>query len=283
MIIFKQIKDLQKHIQQEKVAGKRIGFFPTMGALHDGHISLLKKAQSESDVSVCSIFVNPTQFNDKNDFDKYPITIENDIYLLETNGCDILFLPDVNEIYPNGQTLTQTYHLGSIEHLLEGAFRPGHFQGVCQVVHRLLEIVQPDQLFMGQKDYQQIMVVQKMVAEKRINVQMVIVPTKRAENGLALSSRNARLTDSDKIQALVLSRTLSYIKDNIAKEDFRILETNAAQQILGNGFSKVDYVSIRNANDLSEVNQYDSSTPLVVLTAAYIDGVRLIDNLLVGF
>ncbi len=280
MIIFKQIKDLQKHIQQQKAAGKSIGFFPTMGALHNGHISLLKKAKTDSDVTVCSIFVNPTQFNDQNDFAKYPITIENDIYLLETNGCDLLFLPEVKEIYPNGQELTEPYDLGEIEHILEGEFRPGHFQGVCQVVHRLLEIVQPDKLFMGQKDYQQIMVVQKMIDEKNIPVQMVIVPIKRAENGLALSSRNARLGNDAKNKALILSRALSHIKENIAKEDFRVLEKNAVQEILENGFAKVDYVSIRNANNLAQVGQYNSSIPLVALTAAYIDGVRLIDNML---
>jgi len=278
MVIFKKIADLQRLVGKEKASGKTIGFFPTMGALHEGHLTLLDKAKAETDVTVCSIFVNPTQFNDKNDFDKYPITIENDIYLLETRGCDILFLPDVTEIYPNGQTLTENYHLGAVETVLEGAFRPGHFQGVCQVVHRLLDIVQPDKLFMGQKDYQQIMVVQKMIEEKHIGVAMVIVPTKRADDGLALSSRNARLNDDDKNKALVLSRVLSHIKDNIEKEDFRVLEQRAGQQILDNGFSKVDYVSIRNANDLSEVAQYEANIPLVVLTAAYIDGVRLIDN-----
>lgn len=280
MIIFKQIKDLRKHIQREKTAGKSIGFFPTMGALHAGHISLLDKAKTDSDVTVCSIFVNPTQFNDQNDFAKYPITIENDIYLLETNGCDILFLPEVKEIYPNGQQLPEPYRLGEVEHVLEGAFRPGHFQGVCQVVHRLLDIVQPDRLYMGQKDYQQIMVVQKMIEEKHIGVQMVIVPTKRAENGLALSSRNARLSDVARDKALILSRCLSNIKDNIGKEDFRVLEEEAKQQILDNGFSKVDYVSIRNANNLAKVEQYAPDVPLVVLTAAYIDEVRLIDNML---
>ncbi|MFT4204431.1 MAG: pantoate--beta-alanine ligase [Chitinophagaceae bacterium] len=280
MVIFKRIDDLQKFIKKKKENGRSVGFFPTMGALHDGHLSLLEKAEVETDVTVCSIFVNPTQFNDPNDFDKYPVSIEQDIYLLETHGCDVLFLPDATEIYPDGQELGEPYQLGTVEHVLEGAFRPGHFQGVCQVVNRLLDIVQPDELFMGQKDYQQIMVVQKMVEEKHIAVQMVIVPTKRAENGLALSSRNARLSKTGTDKALVLSRALSYIKNNIAKADFRILEENATREILDNGFSKVDYVSIRNANDLSEVDQYTRGVPLVVLTAAYIDGVRLIDNML---
>ena len=163
MVIFKEIKDLQKLVEREKTAGNSVGFFPTMGALHEGHLRLLEKAKAETALAVCSIFVNPTQFNDKNDFDKYPITIENDIYLLETHGCDILFLPSKEEIYPDGTALKEPYQLGEIEHTLEGAFRPGHFQGVCQVVHRLLDIVQPDKLFMGQKDYQQTMVVQKMM------------------------------------------------------------------------------------------------------------------------
>ncbi|PZP38376.1 MAG: pantoate--beta-alanine ligase, partial [Pseudopedobacter saltans] len=203
-----------------------------------------------------------------------------DIYLLESHGCHILFLPSVDEMYPNGQELKTPYDLGEIEHILEGEFRPGHFQGVCQVVHRLLNIVQPDQLFMGQKDYQQIMVVQKMMVEKNINVEMIIVPTLRAENGLALSSRNARLDEKAKENALVLSKALSNIKSNIDKMDFRLLEEEAKNEILNKGFSKVDYVSIRNAKDLTEVNKHGTSVPLVALTAAYIDGVRLIDNML---
>lgn len=281
MIIFKQIADLQQYVNQRKSEGKSIGFLPTMGALHEGHLSLLESAKTQSDITVCSIFVNPTQFNDKNDFDKYPITVENDIYLLETYGCDILFLPNVKEMYPNGSELTEPYQLGVVEHVLEGAFRPGHFQGVSQVVHRLLDIVQPDKLFMGQKDYQQIMVVQKMIAEKNLTVQMVIVPTLRAANGLALSSRNARLSEEQKERSLVLSRILSHIKNNIQLEDFSALESQAEQEILNNGFSKVDYVSIRNAHDLSEVQHYDPAIPLVVLTAAYIGDIRLIDNMVV--
>lgn len=280
MVIFKKIEDIQRYISQEKTAGKTIGFFPTMGALHEGHLSLLKKAQEEKTTTVCSIFVNPTQFNDKNDFHKYPITVENDIYLLETNGCDILFLPSVEEMYPNGPELKTPYHLGELEHILEGEFRPGHFQGVCQVVHRLLDIVLPDQLFMGQKDYQQIMVIQKMITEINIPVKMVIVPTLRAENGLALSSRNARLDNQAKNKALVLSQALSNIKKHISDTELDILENNAKKEILSNGFSKVDYASIRNANNLESVEKFDPSIPLVALTAAYIDGVRLIDNML---
>ena len=280
MIIFKKIKDIQQYISEQKNINKSIGFLPTMGALHPGHLSLLKKAKKASDIAVCSIFVNPTQFNDANDFAKYPITIENDVYLLESHGCDILFLPDVNEMYPQGQKLKESYQLGEVEFILEGAFRPGHFQGVCQVVDRLLDIVQPDKLFMGQKDYQQIMVIQKMMKEKNHSAQMVIVPIVRAESGLALSSRNMRLTEENKTHALILYKTLQNIKNNIATVDFRILENNAEKDILANGFDKVDYVAIRNAHDLSPVTQYHADIPLVALIAAYINGVRLIDNML---
>ena len=163
MILFKTTTPLQKVLERLRSKGKKIGFVPTMGALHDGHLSLIKYCKTQCDIVVCSIFVNPTQFNSKEDFEKYPITIEQDIYLLETNHTDILFLPAVDEIYTNGIQQLQQFNLGYLEEILEGKYRPGHFQGVCNVVCRLLNIVKPDVIFLGRKDYQQYLVLKKMM------------------------------------------------------------------------------------------------------------------------
>src|SRR5438270_8267338 len=201
MIIFKRAVDLEHYLFEQKRSGRNIGFVPTMGALHKGHLSLISRA-GKSGLVVCSIFVNPTQFNDPEDFKNYPVNIENDMELLVQSGCDVLFLPSVEEIYPAGFS-KKHYDLGPIEFVLEGAHRPGHFQGVCQVVDRLLQIVQPDDLFTGQKDYQQCMVIRKLISlvgmEDRVN--LVVVPTVREKDGLAMSSRNLRLNEEQRKKA----------------------------------------------------------------------------------
>jgi len=161
MIIYKRIADIQKRLMDAGVQGLSTGFVPTMGALHSGHISLIAKAKKDTDIVVCSIFVNPIQFNDPEDFEKYPVTIDADIYLLEKAGCTILFLPAVEEIYPEGLKKNVQFKVGFIETILDGKYRPGHFQGVCQVVHRLLEIITPRKIYLGQKDFQQCMVIKK--------------------------------------------------------------------------------------------------------------------------
>ncbi|RYD35278.1 MAG: hypothetical protein EOP86_08905 [Verrucomicrobiaceae bacterium] len=188
MILFKRATDLREHLEKQRKKGKKIGFAPTMGALHDGHISLVEASRKENDLSAVSIFVNPTQFNDPADYAKYPVTLEKDISLLEAAGCDVLFLPPVEEMYPSGQMLKKKYELGYLESLLEGSFRPGHFQAVCQIVHRLLEVVQPDNLYMGQKDYQQCMVVKKLLELTGLgnSVELHISPTLREKSGLAM-------------------------------------------------------------------------------------------------
>src|SRR5579871_4964110 len=173
MIIFKRSDDLIAWLNDARKTEKSIGFVPTMGALHAGHISLITISKSNADLNVCSIFVNPTQFNDPKDFQKYPVTLEKDIYLLEKNGTDILFLPQAQEIYPSGTKDLEHYDLGYLESILEGKYRQGHFQGVCQVMSRLLTIVQPDFLFMGQKDYQQCMVVKRLLQIMKLNAKFI--------------------------------------------------------------------------------------------------------------
>ncbi len=258
-----------------------VGFVPTMGALHAGHLSLIDFCRKECSLTVCSIFVNPTQFNDPADFEKYPSTLESDIDRLESAGCDLLFLPSVHEIYPGGLNKINKYELGDLETKLEGAFRPGHFQGVCQVVERLLEIVQPAKLFLGQKDYQQCMVIAKLIVlmGKEEILSLRICPTLRESDGLAMSSRNMRLNKEERIKAVQVSRVLKMIKEQIKPGDISGLISSAAFILADEGF-RVDYVSVADADNLEPVEEWDGRKKLVALAAAFLNDVRLIDNMI---
>lgn len=282
MIIFKTVQGIEKVLSKLIPENKKIGFVPTMGALHHGHLSLIEQSKKQADITVCSIFVNPTQFNDQTDFQKYPVTIENDILLLEEAGCDILFLPSVNEMYPQGTVLKQPYNLGFLETLLEGKYRPGHFQGVCQVVHRLLSIVKPQVLFLGQKDYQQCMVIRKMIELAALPVELILGPTHRENSGLAMSSRNMRLSDEGKQKAVAIFNSMQYIKEHITQEDVEALQRKSIDMLLKAGFDPVDYIAICDAHTLAPVDTYQPDKKLVVLVAAFIEGVRLIDNLMIN-
>ncbi|MBI2273045.1 MAG: pantoate--beta-alanine ligase [Bacteroidetes bacterium] len=279
MILLKTAADLTFFLSAKKAQGLQTGFVPTMGALHEGHLRLAEHSKKNNNITVVSIFVNPTQFNDPQDFTRYPVTLENDIYLLEKTGCDILFLPSVPEIYPSGMQLTQPYDLGYLETLLEGKYRPGHFQGVCQVVHRLLELVQPANLYLGQKDYQQCMVIRQLIHLTALPVQLEIVPTKREPSGLAMSSRNLRLSENEKKAAAVIYQCLVTIQAGLKPGSLDSLVTEATAAILAAGFDKIDYVSIADAATLLPVTAWDGQSKLVALVAAFISGVRLIDNL----
>ncbi len=280
MIILKKVNDIKSYLSALTKTVSSIGFVPTMGALHSGHISLITKAKTENDLVVCSIFVNPTQFNDAKDFEKYPVTIEQDIYLLEKAGCSILFLPTVDEMYPNGIENLAHFDLGFIETILDGKYRPGHFQGVCQVVYRLLEIISPHKLYLGQKDFQQCMVLNKMAATTYPTLQIIICPTQREPDGLAMSSRNLRLVPEDRLLAVNIFLTLQFIKNNIKPGDLNNLKQNAIASLTAKGF-KVDYVEICNADSLQLLNDWNGKTGIVILVAAFLNGVRLIDNLLI--
>jgi pantoate--beta-alanine ligase len=278
MILFKKAAELQQHLITTTKSGLLTGFVPTMGALHEGHLSLISRSKREAGLTVCSIFVNPTQFNDPKDFEKYPATIEKDILLLEQAACDVLFLPAVSEIYPAGFPAGH-YELGTLETMLEGQYRPGHFQGVCQVMHRLLSIVNPDILLMGQKDYQQCMVVQKLLTLTGSNATLVISPTLREASGLAMSSRNMRLSEPDKEKAAAICRSLQWMKTNIHPGPTATLTSKAKEQVLAAGFEKIDYISICDATTLAIIDHWDGRTKIVALAAAFLNNVRLIDNL----
>ena len=283
MILFKKTNDLRNYLEIQRKEGRRIGFVPTMGALHAGHISLLAASKKDNDITACSIFVNPTQFNDPKDFEKYPITFEKDIYNLELSGCDALFLPSVKEIYPEGDELKMKYDLGYLETILEGKFRPGHFQGVCMVVERLLRIVQPYQLYLGQKDYQQCLVIKKLIEFIKLNttIRLIVCPTLREPDGLALSSRNIRLNNEERKKAIGIYKSLNFIKKNLTKGNLENLKQQAASILTANGFG-TDYVEIADANTLELLKDWDGERKIVALIAAFMNEVRLIDNLLLN-
>jgi len=279
MIVLKYISDIISQLQKFRDLKTTIGFVPTMGALHKGHISLLKTSKRDCEITICSIFINPTQFNNTVDFKKYPVTIEKDISMLEKNGCDFLFMPDIKEIYPDGIVSKEIFDLGYIETILEGKYRPGHFQGVCQVVKRLLKIIHPTHLFVGQKDYQQCMVIKRLLYLMQANIKLVICPTLREKNGLAMSSRNMRLNTSEQELATKIYMSLMFIKNNLNTTSIITLK-NEAQLYLEENKIIVDYVEIANADDLSPAKDNAQNRNLVALIAAFINNVRLIDNVL---
>lgn len=280
MILFKQVEPLQQALDKFRQEGRSIGFVPTMGALHQGHLSLLEAARKENETVICSIFVNPTQFNDPSDFEKYPITLEKDIELLIQSNTNLLFLPYISEIYPNGTGNLPNYAIGFLETILEGKYRPGHFQGVCQVMHRLLELVKADNLYMGQKDYQQCMVVKRLLELTGIPTRLHTCPTLRETDGLAMSSRNTRLSPAQRAQAVTISQVLREICDTLQAGLTSPLLQAAEQKLEEAGF-KVDYVALANADNLELLDHWDGQQPVVALAAANLGEVRLIDNMLI--
>jgi pantoate--beta-alanine ligase len=281
MIVFKLSADLKKYLSAKRKNGRSVGFVPTMGALHKGHVSLIKQSKMKTDLTVCSIFVNPIQFNNPEDFEKYPSTIEHDVLKLEENGCNILFLPSVQEIYPDEASTHKHYELGYLEEILEGKFRPGHFQGVCLVMERLLDIVQPDVLFLGQKDYQQCLVIKKLISRMDMKVSVMIEPIVREKNGLAMSSRNLRLTIEEREAASALHKTLVAIMRQLPGKNFDQLKNQALEKLRKHGF-RIDYLELASAKDLQIISGDEHQKDLVLLVAAYISNVRLIDNILVN-
>ncbi|MCC7525196.1 MAG: pantoate--beta-alanine ligase [Chitinophagaceae bacterium] len=278
MFIFRQSADLQAYLKKERLSGKKSGFVPTMGALHEAHLSLVRRARGENELTVCSIFVNPTQFNDPKDYELYPKTVEKDIYLLEKAACDVLFLPDIPQIYPPGVPQNETYELGHLESALEGKYRPGHFQGVCQVMRRLLQLVEPDRLYIGQKDYQQCLVIKKLLTLLKMQIEVIICPTLRESNGLAMSSRNLRLSDEEKERSAAIFDALTYMNSNIKEGCLKELLAAAKNMLLLKGLQP-DYVEIAATDDLRLLEAWNGQARVVALVAAYMGKVRLIDNM----
>jgi len=278
--IIKKVAQLKKEIIKLKKAGKTIGFTPTMGALHNGHITLAKQMLKENDIGIVSVFVNPTQFNDASDLKKYPRTLKNDAALLEKAKVDILFAPSNVEVYPKGLSTKLKIDLKGLDKRMEGKFRDGHFEGVCQVVKRLLDITTPDTLYMGQKDFQQFTIIGQMIADLKIPTRLVVCDIVREKSGLAMSSRNARLTKDLKKRALIIHQTLLWIKKNKNRYSIADLKNKALDKMTIPGF-KPEYVSIVNGKDLKNIRKMTAHNYVVVCTAVWAGDVRLIDNMII--
>ena len=279
MLRLSKTDNVQRHIDSVRAAGHKIGYVPTLGALHEGHMSLIRQSKMISDYTVSSIYVNPTQFNDPTDLKKYPRTIREDAAMLRKAGCDLIFEPGDAEIYPEGMTITPELDMDGLEHRLEGAHRPGHFHGVVQVVDRLLEIVRPDFLFLGQKDFQQVAVLKRWIEQNKIPVEVVMCPIIREENGLAMSSRNRRLSAEMRKEASILYKALCFARDGFEMLSLPALKSQAISQIEASPL-KLEYLEFVDGNSLIPVARKEDSNYIVACVAAWADDVRLIDNVI---
>jgi pantoate--beta-alanine ligase len=279
MEVLKSKKVLQDFIERQKEMGKKIGFAPTMGALHNGHLSLYKKAREENDLVVSSIFVNPTQFNNPEDLEKYPRDINRDILILKNSGLvDAVYIPEVTDIYPE-KTESQSYNFNGLENEMEGKSRPGHFDGVGTVVEELFNQVKPDNAYFGEKDFQQLAIIKKMVENKKLPVKIKGVPIYRAENGLALSSRNQRLHEDRKEDSKVIYETLKKVN-----EWFRVLTLSEIKHRVQDIFDnqrgmQLEYFLIADENTLKETDFFYKDRNFRAFIVVVVDGVRLIDNM----
>jgi pantoate--beta-alanine ligase len=279
LLIFKEIAPLRAYLNGRKLKGDTVGFVPTMGALHQGHIALVAESIANHTITVSSIFVNPTQFNNQEDLVKYPRTIERDIELLEAAGCDVLFHPEAAEMYPNGFA-TKHYEWQNITNSLEGAFRPGHFDGVITIVNKLFEAVEPHAAYFGQKDFQQCAVIGKMISEFNLSITMHVCPTLREPDGLAMSSRNVRLSSAERADALLVFEALRFIKQHQHSLPINELIKNAERILLKSAVMKPEYISVVETDSLNPAETLLPQQKYVALIATWCGNVRLIDNML---
>ncbi len=277
MITFSKISDINNFVREQRNNGKTIGFVPTMGALHKGHLELMKRAKQENDFLVVSIFVNPIQFNNPEDLKKYPRDVNKDKELLENIGCDVLFAPTVEEMYP--EKANKKYDFGSLETVMEGASRPGHFNGVAIVVSKLFEIVQPHKAYFGEKDYQQLAIIKKLVETEQIPVEIIPCPIVREADGLAMSSRNERLTDEERAAALYIYQTLKF-----AKKGSDTICPGPLRQMVVNMFKAreefdLEYFELADDKNLQPINSWSSASGILAFVVVKLGNVRLIDNI----
>lgn len=277
MEIVHTIKDLQAELSVLRAQGKTVGLVPTMGALHAGHASLVKRSVSENGVTVVSVFVNPTQFNDKNDLEKYPRTLDADCCLLDECGATLVFAPSVNEMYPEPDTRQFSY--APLDTVMEGAFRPGHFNGVCQIVSKLFDAVTPDKAYFGEKDFQQLAIIREMVHQMNYTLQIVGCPIVREEDGLALSSRNKRLSDEERQQALAISKALfdsrTFAASHMVAETQKMVE----DAIAAAPGLRLEYFELVDGNTLQKIENWEDTSYAVGCITVFCGEVRLIDNI----
>ena len=280
MKVLKSKKTLIDYVERQREMGKKIGFAPTMGALHQGHLSLYKAAKKENDEVISSIFVNPTQFNNPDDFQKYPKTLEKDLELLEKAGVDAVYVPNVEEMYPDGLN-SKKYNFDGLENEMEGKYRPGHFDGVGTIVEELFRQVQPHNAYFGEKDYQQLAIIKKMVEKTKLPVKIHGVPTLREEDGLAMSSRNVRLTETQRKEATIIYETLEKVK-----EWFNVISLEEIKQKVTDIFRssnfELEYFVIADEKTLKETDFFYKEKNYRAFIVAYAGDVRLIDNMHLG-
>jgi pantoate--beta-alanine ligase len=277
MYIFEKIADTRKCLEEFRNHGKSVGFVPTMGALHHGHLQLIARSCRENDITGCSIFVNPIQFNNPEDLAKYPRTLEDDLRMLEEEGCDVVFVPSVNEMYP--EPVTKKYNFGELENVMEGKYRPGHFNGVAVVVKKLLDVFNPDRAYFGEKDFQQLCIIKALVNMEQMPVEIVPCPTVREPDGLAMSSRNRRLSEDERSIAPEIYRTLLIAKDMAQIVTVSEVKAYCTEHLEKIGFT-VDYFEVANSGTLQPAHSWNESPGVVACVAAFLGKVRLIDNMI---
>ena len=277
MEVVTKIADLQKKIAEIRTNGGTVGLVPTMGALHNGHLELVKRCVAENSICVVSVFVNPTQFNDKNDLLHYPRTLDADCKLLESAGCVIAFAPEVEEMYPVEDT--RVFNLGAVAEVMEGKYRPGHFNGVCQIVSKLFDAVQPDRAYFGEKDFQQLAIIREMVRQMDYKLEIVGCPIVREEDGLALSSRNKRLSARERENALNISQTLFKSRTFAASHTVSETQKMVEEAIEDAPGLRLEYFEIVDGNTLQKVSSWEDSLYVVGCITVFCGEVRLIDNI----
>ena len=278
MKIFNTKQEIKSYLTTQKEEHKTIGFVPTMGALHQGHLSLVKKAKKKNDIVVVSIFVNPTQFDKKEDLTNYPKTIENDTQLLESISCDVLFFPSVEEIYDH-HILSEKFDFDGLEHQMEGKFRPGHFDGVGTIVKTLFKIVAPNKAYFGQKDFQQLQIIKKMVRKNRLNVKIKGCPIFRENDGLAMSSRNTRLSKEQRAAAPFIYKVLKKVRKKFGPENIIELNEWVENQFKMHPFFKLEYFTIADEKSLETIKNRESNKKYRAFIAVFAGKIRLIDNI----
>ncbi len=278
MKVVKTINEVKVEIASQRNVGKTIAFVPTMGALHSGHTELMCRAKEDKSYVVVSIFVNPTQFNNPNDLRKYPRTLEQDLRMCESVGVDLVFTPSVEEIYPKQDT--RKFDFGILDKVMEGVHRPGHFNGVAQVVSKLFAIVAPHRAYFGQKDFQQLAIIRRMVADLNLGIQIVSCPTVREEDGLAKSSRNTLLTDQQRNSAPLIAKTLFAARNKKAVKNVKETIDWVISEVNSDPLLRVEYFEIANAQTLEPITDWDEAESVVGCIAVQVGEVRLIDNVL---
>jgi pantoate--beta-alanine ligase len=278
MKILETIKDTSDHLQEIRNGNISIGFIPTMGALHQGHLSLIKEAKKENGYVTCSIFVNPIQFNNKNDLQVYPRDINRDIKLLESAGCDFLFHPSETEMYP--EPVNEVFDFGNLDKVMEGMFRPGHFNGVAVVVKKLFEILKPDRAYFGLKDYQQLVIIHKVVNDFKLPIEIVPCSTVREEDGLAMSSRNQLLSKTDRLQAAMIYEALKMVKIQSGYSTINEIKYFIEQLFRKTKNTKLEYFEIVDMYTLKPLTTWAQSSNVIACIAVYVGNVRLIDNII---